>query len=82
MTRQEYVKTKKYIKSLCKNELEDLCEKININEYDKNILLCLNRNDTRISISMEIGSCECKISKDTRRILTKIWNYNKRVNLF
>lgn len=78
MKRIEYFKTKKYIKSLCKDSVIELCETVGLNEYETQLILHINRDSTRVHTAMSVGVCESKISKDNKKIMTKIFDHLKR----
>lgn len=81
MDRMDYFKLKKYIKTLCTDSVIDLATNVGLNTYEKSLLLHINKNNTRIHISLDLGVCESKVTKDSRKILTKILDYIKRNNL-
>lgn len=81
MDRNDYFKLKKYIKTLCTDSVIDLATNVGLNSYEKSLLLHINKNDTRIHISLDLGICESKVTKDSRKIFIKILDYIKRNNL-
>ena len=81
MDRNDYFKLKKYIKTLCTDSVIDLATNVGLNTYEKSLLLHINKNDTRIHISLDLGICESKVTKDSRKIFIKILDYIKRNNL-
>lgn len=78
MKRIEYFETKKYIKSLCKDSVVELCNNVGLNEYESQLILHINRDSTRVYTAMSVGVCESKISKDNKKIMTKIFDHLKR----
>lgn len=81
MDRNDYFKLKKYIKTLCTDSVIDLATNVGLNPYEKSLLLHINKNDTRVHTSLDLGVCESKLTKDTRKIFLKINDYLKRNNL-
>lgn len=77
---QDYLALKKYIISLCKDDVLELSEKVGLNEYDTKLLLSLNRDESRVATCMKFGCCEKKYTKDLRRIMEKIFNHFKRTS--
>ena len=71
---------KKYVISLCKDDVLELSEKVGLNEYDTKLLLSLNRDESRVATCMKFGCCEKKYTKDLRRIMEKIFNHFKRTS--
>ena len=80
MTKQDYLALKKYIISLCKDDVLEISEKVGLNEYDTKLLLSLNRDESRVATCMKFGCCEKKYTKDLRRIMEKIFNHFKRTS--
>lgn len=78
MDRKEYHKLKRYIKTLCIDNVNDLARNVGLTEYETKILTYVNKNDTRIHMSLELGVCESKLTKDLRKIFIKIQDYLKR----
>lgn len=81
MNRIDYFKLKKYIKTLCTDSVIDLATNVGLNTYEKSLLLHINKNNTRIHISLDLGICESKVTKDSKKIFIKILDYIKRNNL-
>lgn len=80
MTKEDYLSLKKYIISLCKDDVLELADKVGLNQYDTELLLSLNRDDTRIKTCVNLGCCEKKYTTDLRRIMGKIFNHFKRTS--
>lgn len=76
--RTDYFDIKHNIKSMCKDNVLDLCKNVGLNEYETKLLLHINRDSTRVSMAMDMGTCTSKISKDLRKIMTKIDDHLKR----
>ena len=81
MDRNDYFKLKKYIKTLCTDSVTDLATNVGLNSYEKSLLLHINKNDTRIHTSLDLGVCETKVTRDTQKMFRKIYDYLKRNNL-
>lgn len=52
-----------------------LCNEVGLNEYETNLLTCINQDMSRVAISFKLGCSEWKISTDMRKIFTKIMDY-------
>ena len=81
MNRIDYFKLKKYIKTLCTDSVIDLATNVGLNTYEQSLLLHINKNDTRIHTSLDLGVCETKVTRDTQKTFLKIYDYLKRNNL-
>lgn len=81
MDRNDYFKLKKYIKTLCTDSVIDLATNVGLNPYEQSLLLHINKNNTRIHTSLDLGVCESKVTKDTRKIFLKLHDYLKRNDL-
>ena len=78
MTKKEYHIVKHYIKSLCVDSIYELSSNVGLTEYETNLLVYINKNESRVGIALRIGASESKVSKDLRKIFTKINDYLKR----
>lgn len=81
MTRTEYHRIKNYIRSLCIDNVYDLANNVGLTVYETTLLKHINQNDTRTFISLSNNVSESKVSKDLRKIFTKVYDYLKRNNL-
>lgn len=75
LTKQDFIKIKHQIKSMCLPNLLKLCNEVGLNEYETNLLICINQDMSRVAISFKLGCSEWKISTDMRKIFTKIMDY-------
>lgn len=78
MDRKNYHNIKRYIKTLCVDSIKELATNVGLTEYETKLLLCINKNDTRVHISLELGVSESKVTKDLRKMFIKINDYLKR----
>lgn len=78
MKRKDYFETKRYIKSLCKGNILELCDDVGLNNYETKLIIHINKDSTRIQTALDVGVCESKISKDNKKIMTKIFDHLKR----
>lgn len=76
--RKDYFDIKHSIKSMCKDNALELCEKVGLTEYETKLIMHVNHDSTRVSMAMDMGTCTSKISKDLRKIITKIDDHLKR----
>lgn len=78
MTKKEYHKTKNYIKSICVDSVYEIANRVGLTEYETNMLIFINKGDSRVAIALRLGACESKVSKDLRKIFMKVFDYLKR----
>lgn len=78
MNRRQYFELKRYIRTLCVDSVIDLATNVGLNSYETTLLLHINKNDTRIHTSLDLGVCESKVTKDSRKIFLKLNDYLKR----
>lgn len=78
INKQDYLRMRRYIQTICLDTLKELCEKTGLNEYETLLMIYTNRNETRVYISMQLGVCESKISKDRNKIFKRLKDYMKR----
>lgn len=78
INKEDYHKIKRYIRSLCIDNVCDLATHVGLSEYETSLLQHINRNDTRTFISLKLNVSESKVSKDLRKVFTKVYDYLKR----
>lgn len=76
--RTDYFKIKHDIREMCKDTVLELCDKVGLNEYETNLVIHINKDDTRVCTALNMGTCTSKISKDLKRVIAKINDYLKR----
>lgn len=81
INKTDYLKIRKYIKSLCLDNAKELCEKTGLNEYETNLIIYTNRNETRIYTAIQLGVCESKVSKDKNKAFRRIKDYLRKNNI-
>ena len=81
MLANEYLRIRRYIKTLCLDNVKELCEKVGLDEFDTNLVVHTNKDYTRVYTSIELGICESAVSKKKHKALTKIRDYLKRNNI-
>ena len=47
--RADYFKIKHDIREMCKDTVLELCERVGLNEYETNLVIHINKDDTRVS---------------------------------
>ncbi len=80
MDKKEYLALKKHIKTLCRDSILELSDKVGLTKYDTELLLYLNNDMGRINTSLSLGICERKYTKDLKNCLNKVYDYLKRTN--
>lgn len=78
MNRRQYFELKKYIRTLCMDSVIDLATNVGLNSYETTLLLHIYKNDTRVHTSLDLGICESKVTRDSRKIFLKLQDYLKR----
>ena len=81
INKTDYLKIRKYIQSICLDNLRELCEKVGLNEYESNLLIYTNKNETRVYTAMKLGVCESTVSKTKNKIFRKIKDYLIKHNI-
>lgn len=78
MNRTQLFELKSYIRSMCLDSVKELAHNVGLNEYEESLLIHINKNNTRVCTSLDLGFCEAKITRDTRKTFIKILDYLKR----
>ena len=81
MRKENYLKIKHYVKSLCLDNINELCTKTGLTSQEIELIQRVNRGDTRVCISLEMGMCESAVSKTCHKIFTKIKDYLIKNNI-
>lgn len=81
MRKENYLKVKHYIKSLCLDNVIELCHKTGLTEEETELVKHVCRGDSRVFISLKMGMCESAVSKNTHKTFSKIQDYLKRNNI-
>lgn len=79
--RKDYFEIKHNIKSMCRDNVLELCEAVGLNEYETKLMVHMNKDSTRVHTSIDMGTCTSKISKDNKKVITKIYDYLKRQSI-
>lgn len=78
MDRKEYQTVKKKIKEMCIDNVRELAKQVGLNDYETKILEMINHGDSRVQMSLALGCCESKLTKDSRKIFVRILDQIKR----
>lgn len=81
MRKENYLRVKHYIKSLCMDSVIELCENTGLTEQETELVKHINRGDSRVFISLKMGMCESAVSKNSHKTLEKIKDYMMRNNI-
>ena len=81
MRKENYLKVKHYVKSLCLDSVNELCNKIGLTEQEIDLMQRINRGDMRVCIGLEMGMCESAVSKNCHKVFTKIKDYLIKNNI-
>ena len=61
--RKDYFDIKHSIKSMCRDNVIDLCNNVGLNEYETKLMLHINKDSTRVYTAMDVGVCPLKSVK-------------------
>ena len=75
LDKKSYLDMKRYLKSLCRKNIINLCEDMELTKYEKDLLLSLYDNKTRVQTSMELSISMGKYTFDMKNLMNKIYNY-------
>ena len=81
MRKENYLKVKHYIKSLCFDSVIELCKNTGLTDQETELVKHMNRGDSRVFVSLKMGMCESTVSKTTHKTFEKIRDYLKRNNI-
>lgn len=81
MLAQQYLQIKHYIKSLCLDNVIELCVNTGLTDQEIELVKHINRGDTRVYTGLQMGMCESAVSKKSHQTFTKIRDYLKKNNI-
>ena len=69
--RADYFKIKHDIREMCKDTALELCERVGLNEYETNLVIHINKDDTRVSTALNMARAPQKYQKTQSVLLLK-----------
>lgn len=81
MRADEYLKVRRYIKTLCLDSVKEICEAVGLDEFDTNLVIHINKNYTRVYTSLALGICESAVSKRKNKALARVRDYLRKNNI-
>lgn len=73
--KSDYLKIKNILKYLDKPSVNAICENAGVSEYEKQLLISLQQDKTRIETCFELNISECKYTQDMKKAVSKIKRY-------
>ena len=70
-----YHDLKKEIKSLCRKNVVKLCDDVELNKKERELLLSFYDEDSRTATCIDLGISETYYNKHLKIILSKIYDY-------
>lgn len=80
MDKQKYLNYKKYIKTLSKPTIDELCNNVGLTDTDKQLLYHLSENKTGVYSCLNLGYSTWLYTHSLKRIFTRIDDYLKRTS--
>lgn len=81
MRADEYLKVRQYIKTLCLDNVTEMCERVGLDELDTKLVIHTNKNHTRVYTALDLGMCESAVSKRKNKAFARIRDYLKKNNI-
>lgn len=75
ISKDVYLDTKRWVKCLCRTNLKQLCDDMELTEYEKELIMGYYDNKTIINQCMNLNISKGKYTSDLKMICTKINNY-------
>ena len=70
-----YIQLKRDIRCLCRPNLIKLCDEVELNDFERSLLIELYENKTSVDVCMRYGINKNSYTMYMKKILTKIYNY-------
>ena len=78
LSKHDYCELKRNLKVRCKPSIVDLCNKLELDDYESSILMAFYSGMSRVEVRFKLHICENKYTKDLKQVLNKIADYLKR----
>lgn len=75
LDKKTYLAMKREIKCVCRKNLKELCEIMEFNDFEKNLLFKFYDGDTVQKICMDLCISAMTYNRYMHKILSKIYNY-------
>ena len=70
-----YLETKRWIKTLCKTNLKNLCKDMELSKYETDLTMGYYDGKTLVEQCMDLNISSWKYTNDLKAICTKIHDY-------
>lgn len=70
-----YLQLKRDIRCLCRPNLLKLCDEVELNDFERSLLIELYENKTAVDVCMRYNLNKNSYTAYMKKILTKIYNY-------
>lgn len=74
-----YMNAKRRLKCLCKTNLTTMCDEMELNDYERKILLSFYNGDKVVQTCLDLGISHTTYTKDLRQVFAKVIDYNKNI---
>lgn len=79
--KDSYFSLKKYLKTLSRPQIEELCENIKFNDKERKLFVSWYNGDTVVKICMDNYICKNSYTNAFKAICSKIYNYLNYYNI-
>lgn len=73
--KKTYLEMKRYIKCISRKNIVDICDEIELTQFERNLLLRFYDGDMVQAISMDLCISPSTFTKYLKKILSKIYHY-------
>ena len=80
LDKNTYHKMKMYIKHLCKINVLELCENLQLDDYEKSLLLMFYEGKKQVEICMKLNISTHTYTNHLKSIMYKIYNYKNTLD--
>ena len=81
ITKENYHKTKRYVKALSKPQIKELCADMELNDLEAKLLISSYDGESVIKICMDNYICESAYTKYIKMVYSKVYNYFRYKNI-
>ena len=75
-----YLSLKREIKHLCRKNIIELCDNMELNQEERQLLINFYDNKSRIQTCMEMGMSQDTYTTHMKLLFTKIYNYKNTLD--
>lgn len=75
ISKDVYLDTKRWVKCLCRTNLKQMCDNMELTDYERSLIIGYYDGETIVSQCMKLNISKGKYTYDLKTICSKIYDY-------